>query len=175
MIAHEPSCYLHVLLTLPKQMSMLHWLAIAVAKASMHHDLAIQMEVASLRPDLLPTLTAAKTFVHSLLVKSPFWWRCGPCRQWYSDFLLQCAGDIEADHTISGIVIECAYRIREIPHLGDWWYELATTTTTTHLCLLNDGVVDTSRKISILSVWIKWHLLVKFARRNIKYKEVQQH
>ena len=30
------------------------------------------MEVASSRPDELPTLTAAKTFKHSLLVKSPF-------------------------------------------------------------------------------------------------------
>ena len=72
MIAHEPSCYLHVLQTLPKQMSMLHWQAIAVAKASIHHDISIQMEVTFSRPDQLPTLSAAKTFVHSLLFKSPF-------------------------------------------------------------------------------------------------------
>ena len=32
--------------------------------------------------------------------------------------------------------------------------------TTTHFCLMNDGVENTSRKISILSVWTKWNLLV---------------
>ena len=39
---------------------------------------------------------------HSPLhVKSPFWWRSGRCRHCCSDFLLQCAGNIEADHTDS--------------------------------------------------------------------------
>ena len=41
-----------------------------------------------------------------------FWWRSGRCRQCYSDFQLQCAGDIEADHTDSGIVMDCADRNR---------------------------------------------------------------
>ena len=41
-----------------------------------------------------------------------------PMPQCYSDFLLQCAGDIEADHTDSGIVMDCADRNRET-HLGD--------------------------------------------------------
>ena len=59
------------------------------------------MEVASSRPDHLPTFSAAKTPELSLLVQLPFWWRSGRCRHCYSDFLLQCAGDIEADHTDS--------------------------------------------------------------------------
>ena len=61
----------------------------------------IQMEVASSWPDHLPTLPAAKTSERSLLVKSPFWWLSGRCLQCYSDFLLQCASDIEAEHTNS--------------------------------------------------------------------------
>ena len=36
-----------------------------------------------------------------------------------ADFLLQCVGDMEADHTDSGIVMGCADRNRETPHLGD--------------------------------------------------------
>ena len=56
------------------------------------------------------TVSAAKTSTLSLLVKSPFWWLSGRCRQCYSDFLLQCAGDIEADHTDSGIDMDCTDR-----------------------------------------------------------------
>ena len=70
------------------------------------------------RPDHLPTLSAAKTSELSLLVKSPFWRRSGRCRQCGFDFLLQCAGDIEADHTDSGIAMDCAVRNREAPHFG---------------------------------------------------------
>ena len=33
--------------------------------------------------------------------------------------LPQSAGDIEADHTDGGIVMDCADRNRETPHLGD--------------------------------------------------------
>ena len=33
--------------------------------------------------------------------------------------LLQCAGDIEADHTDSGIAMDSDDRNRETPHLGD--------------------------------------------------------
>ena len=58
-----------------------------------------------------------------------FWWRSGQCRQCCSDFLLQCAGDIEADHADSGIAMDCADWDRETPHIGDWWGELTTTTT----------------------------------------------
>ena len=61
----------------------------------------IRMEVASSWLDQLPTLFAAKTSELSLLVKLPFWWRSSRCRQCCSDFLLQCAGDIEADNTDS--------------------------------------------------------------------------
>ena len=71
------------------------------------------------RPDHLPTLSVAKISELYLLVKSPFWWRSGRCRQCCSDFLLQCAGDIEADHTDSGFAMDCADRNREAPHLGD--------------------------------------------------------
>ena len=66
------------------------------------------MEVSSLQPDHVPTQSAAKTSKLSLLIKSSFWWRSGRCRQCYSDFLLQCDSDIEADHTDSGIVMDCA-------------------------------------------------------------------
>ena len=55
------------------------------------------MEVASSRTDHLATLSAARSLELSLLVKSTIWWWSGRCRQYYSDFLLQCAGDIEAD------------------------------------------------------------------------------
>ena len=72
-----------------------------------------------LRPDHLPILSAAKSSELSLLVKSPFWWLSGRCRQCCSDFLLQCAGDIEADHPESGIVMDYADRNREAPHLGE--------------------------------------------------------
>ena len=78
-----------------------------------------RMEVASLRPDHLPTLSAAKTSTLSLLVKSPFYWWSSRCRQCYSDILLQYAGDILANHTDSEIVMDCADRNRETPHLGD--------------------------------------------------------
>ena len=44
----------------------------------------------------------------ALLKQSPFWWRSSRCRQCCSDFLLQCADDIEADHTDSGIAMDCA-------------------------------------------------------------------
>ena len=44
----------------------------------------------------------------SLLVKSPFDGGTSRCRQCYTDFLLQCAGDIEADHTDSGIAMDSA-------------------------------------------------------------------
>ena len=67
-----------------------------------------RMEVASSRPDHLPTLSAPKSSARSLLIKSRFWWRSGRCRHGCSDFLLQCVGDIEADHTDSGIVMDCA-------------------------------------------------------------------
>ena len=70
--------------------------------------IADRMDVASSWPDHLPTLSVAKTSELSLLVNSPFWWRSDRCRQCYSDFLLQFAGDIEADHTDSGIVMDCA-------------------------------------------------------------------
>ena len=80
---------------------------------------AIQVEVASSRPDHLPTLSAAKSSELSLLVKSPLWWRSGRFRQCYSDSVLQCAVDIEVDHTDSGIAMDCADRNRETPHLGD--------------------------------------------------------
>ena len=82
------------------------------------HSKHIPMEVASSRPDHLATLSAAITSEPSLLVKLPFWWRSGRCRQCYSDFLLQCAGDIEADHTDSGIVMDCADRNSEASHFG---------------------------------------------------------
>ena len=81
--------------------------------------MTIRKEVASSRLDCLPTLSAAKTSKLSLLVKSHFWRRSGRCRQCCSDFLLQCSGDIEADHTDSGIHMDCADRKRETPHLGD--------------------------------------------------------
>ena len=48
-----------------------------------------------------------------------FWWRNGRCRQCCTDFLHQCAGDVEADHTDSGIAVDSADRNREAPHLGD--------------------------------------------------------
>ena len=60
-------------------------------------DLAIRTEVASSWPDHLPTLSAARSSEHSLLVKSPFLRRSSQCRQCCSDIQLQCAGDIEAD------------------------------------------------------------------------------
>ena len=72
------------------------------------------MEVASSRLDHLQTQSADKTSEHSLLVKLPFWWRSGRCRQCYSDFLPQCAGDIEADHTDSEIAMDCAGHILAI-------------------------------------------------------------
>ena len=34
-------------------------------------------------------------------------------------FSFHCAGDIEADHTDSGIVMDCVDRNSETPHLGD--------------------------------------------------------
>ena len=76
------------------------------------------MEVASSRPDHLPTPSVAKNSEDSLLVKSTFWWRSGQFRQCCSDFLLQCAGDIEADHTDSVIPMDCDDRNREAPHLA---------------------------------------------------------
>ena len=45
-----------------------------------------RMEVASSRLDHPQTLSAAKTSELSLLVKSPFGWRCGRCRHYCSDF-----------------------------------------------------------------------------------------
>ena len=77
----------------------------------------IRMEVASSRLDHPPTLSAAKTSELSLLVKSLFWWLSGRCRQCYSDFLLQCAADIKAEHTDSGIAMDCTDRNRETPHI----------------------------------------------------------
>ena len=72
----------------------------------------IRMEVASSRPDHLPTLSAAKTFstrqIAILVAELPM-----------LAILLQCAGDIEADHTDSGIVMNSANRNRQIPHHGD--------------------------------------------------------
>ena len=79
----------------------------------------IRMEVASSHPDHLPTLLAPKTFELSLLAKLPFWRWSGQCWQCYSNFQLQCAVDIEADHTDSGIVMDCADQNHETPHLGD--------------------------------------------------------
>ena len=75
--------------------------------------IAVLMEVASSRPDHLPKLSAANSFELSLLGKSHFWWLSSRRRKCYSDFLRQCAGDIEADHTDSGITMECADRNRE--------------------------------------------------------------
>ena len=79
----------------------------------------IRMEVASSWPKHLPSLSASKTSKLSPLVKSTYWWRSGQCRQCCSDFLPMFAGDIEAYHTNSGIVMDCADRNRETPHLGD--------------------------------------------------------
>ena len=79
----------------------------------------VLMEVASSRPDHLLALSAAKASELSLLVKSHFWWLCRRCRQCYSDFLLQCAGDVEAYHADSGIIMDCANQNRKTPHLGD--------------------------------------------------------
>ena len=89
--------------------------------SSIFHDVLqlVRMEVASSRPDHLPTLSAAETSELSLLVKSNFLGLSRRCRQCYSDFLLQRAGDIEADHTDSGIFMGCADRNSETPHLGD--------------------------------------------------------
>ena len=56
-----------------------------------------------------------------------FWWQSGRCRQCCIDFLHQCASDIEADLTGSGIAMDSVDRNREAPHLGDWWGELTTT------------------------------------------------
>ena len=42
-----------------------------------------------------------------------------PMPQFCLDFLLQCAGDIEIDHTDSGIVVDCADRNRKAHHLDD--------------------------------------------------------
>ena len=58
LIAHEPSCYQHELLTLPKRFSTFYWLAIAVANACIHHDTTIWMEEAYSRQENLPTLSA---------------------------------------------------------------------------------------------------------------------
>ena len=77
------------------------------------------MEAASSKPEQIPTLKAAKASKLYLLVKSPFWWRSGRCPQYYTDFLLQCDGNIEADHTDSGIVMDCGDRSRETSHLCD--------------------------------------------------------
>ena len=106
----------------------------------------IRMEVASSWPDRLPTLSAAKTSKLSLLAKSPFWWRSGRCLQCYTDFMLRCAGDLEAYHTDSGVVIDCA----ETLHLGDWWVELTTATTSRLLShsLIHEQVNNIS-KISL--------------------------
>ena len=94
----------------------------------------IRVEVVSSWLDHLPILSAAKTSELSLLVKSHFWWLSGRYRQCYSDFLLQCAGVIEADHTDSGIGMDCADRNRETPHFGDWRGELTTATITQIVC-----------------------------------------
>ena len=106
------------------------------------------MEVASSRPDQLPTLSAAKTSELSLLVRSPFCWRSGRCRQCNYDFLLQFAGDIEADHTDSGIVMDCVDRNREAPQLGDWRGELTTTTLK-----LSDVASGTGLSVGVKSEW----------------------
>ena len=104
-------------------MNNLPGLVFIVGDMSIHIDNPLQsiirMDVAPSRPDHLPTPSSAKTSELPLLVKSPFWWRSGRCRQCYSDVLLQCAGDIEADHTDSGIAMDSAVRNREAPHLGD--------------------------------------------------------
>ena len=158
-----------------KQMSMLHWLAIFVAKASIHHDMTIQMGVASSRPDLLPTLSAAISFVHFLLVKTPFWWRMPA-------MLLRLYASV-------------CRRYRSWPHWqwNRYWLCRSKTrntslwrlmrranfdnnnATTTLLRLKNDGEANTSRKFSILSVRTKLHLHVNIAERSFEYKEVQQH
>ena len=77
------------------------------------------MEIDSSRPENIRTLSAAQTSELPLLVETHFWWLNGRCRQCCSDFLLQCAGDIEADHTDNGVIMDCADRNRETPHLGD--------------------------------------------------------
>ena len=106
-----------------------HALQISYFPHTVWHAWLIRVEVASSWPDHVPTMLAAKTSELSLLVKSHFLWRIGRFQQCYSDFLLQCAEDIEADHTDSGIVIDCTDRNRETPHLDDCWGELTTTTT----------------------------------------------
>ena len=67
-----------------------------------------------------PTDTVGSQIFRTLSTRQiAFWWLSGRCRQCYIDFLLLCAGNIEADHTDSGIAMDCADRNRETPHLGD--------------------------------------------------------
>ena len=74
----------------------------------------VRIEVSSSRPDHLGTIGSQNVRTFST-VKSHFCCLSGRCRQCYSDFLLQCAGKIEADHTDSGLVMDCADRNREAP------------------------------------------------------------
>ena len=82
-------------------------------------SLVTRMEVASSQPDHLPTLSAAKTSELSLFVKLPFFVAEPPTQAMLFRLLLQCTGDIEANHANSGIVMDCADRNRETPHLGN--------------------------------------------------------
>ena len=88
-----------------------------------------------------------------------FWLRGSRCQQCYTDFLLQCAGDIEADNTDSGIVVDSADRYRETPHLGDWWGEL-TATTFLYAPLKNIDICNTPIYNWNISDILKWNLYI---------------
>ena len=69
-------------------------------------------------PRTQPTLSAAKASKHYLLVKTTFGGGAADAGNATTTFCFS-AGDIEADHTDSGIVMDSADRNRETPHLGD--------------------------------------------------------
>ena len=95
-----------------------------------------------------------------------FLWLSGRCRQCYSDFLLQCAGDVESDHTDSGIVKDCADWNRETPHLGDWWGELTTTTICEHCVRV--------QWMSLMTTQILTLLLEEWCRSAVAGQETDQ-
>ena len=56
-----------------------------------------------------PTVTVGSKHIRAFSSSQiAFCWLTGRCRQCCSDFLRQCAGDVEPDHIDSGIVMECA-------------------------------------------------------------------